>query len=271
MPILTDSHLHSSYSGDCSCPMEAMINRAVSMGLTDICFTEHQDFDFPYRENAEELFLVNTDAYLYELACLKGKYEGRINILFGIELGVQPQIVKELNRYVRSYEFDFVLASSHICHGKDPYYPEFFEGRDDEEAYREYFESVYENLLKFESFDVYAHLDYVVRYGAERDKHYSYGKYRDIFDKILTRLLEREKGLEVNTGGLRNGLSGPNPCADVIRRYRELGGEIITIGSDAHRPEDLAYGFGRAAELLKECGFRYYTVFSQRIAEYRRL
>lgn len=271
MPILTDSHLHSSYSGDCVTPMEDMVLRAVSLGLTDICFTEHQDFDFPYRENPPEIFEVNTDAYLYELACLKKKYEGSIRILFGIELGVQPHLMKELNRYAKAYEFDFLLASSHVCHRRDPYYPEFFEGRSEEEAYREYFESIYENILKFDNFDVYAHLDYVVRYGAGRDKDYSYDKYRDLFDKLLTHLIEHEKGIELNTGGFRNGLSGPNPCAEVIRRYRELGGEIITVGSDAHRTEDIACRFSRAAEILKDCGFRYYSVFTQRTAEYRKL
>ena len=170
-----------------------------------------------------------------------------------------------------SFDFDFVIGSSHVCHDQDPYYPSFYAERSEEEAYREYFEYILENIRSFHNFDVYGHLDYVVRYGPSQDKYYTYDRYRDIFDAILELLLELGKGLELNTGGLKYGLSQPNPCLAILKRYRRMGGDIITIGSDAHRPEQIGYAFVRAAEVLKECGFSHYTTFQNRRPKYHRL
>lgn len=272
MLLTADCHLHSSFSGDSDAPMEEMIRKGISMGLKTMCFTEHQDFDYPDSPEAPgSMFLLNTDSYLYDLARLKEKYAGQIRLLFGVELGLQPEVMRQNAVYARSYDFDFIIGSSHVCHGKDPYYPAFYEGRSESQAYLEYFESILENIRKFSNFDVYGHLDYVVRYGPDRDRNYSYEKYRDVLDAILELLLEKEKGLELNTGGLKSGMRDFHPCADVLKRYRELGGEIITVGSDAHSPEHLAAHFDRAAEALKACGFRYYTVFEKRVPEFVRL
>ena len=272
MPITADFHMHTSYSGDSDTPMEQMIQQAVAAGMKQICFTEHQDFDYPPSDEIPaDYFLVNTDAYLYDLLRYKEKYAGQIQIRFGIELGVQPHLMRELARYVKSFDFDFVIASSHVCNGRDPYYPSFYEGRPEEEAYREYFESILENIKKFKNFDVYGHLDYVVRYGPNKDAEYTYEKYQDIFDRILNLLLENEKGLEINTGGLKYGLRETNPSIALLKRYRQLGGEIITVGSDAHVPAYIGYEFDKAAEILKECGFSYYTTFQNRLPEYHKL
>lgn len=272
MPITADCHLHSSHSGDSDTPMEEMVLEGISKGLTTMCFTEHNDFEYPpSQEEPDNIFLLNTDSYLYDLLKLKEKYSDKIRILFGVELGLQPQIVRQNAVYAKSYDFDFIIGSSHLCHGIDPYYPAFYEGRTDEEAYREYFESILENIKKFSNFDVYGHLDYVVRYGASKDQNYSYEKYKDIFDEILKLLLEKEKGIELNTGGLSKGLRDVHPCTGILKRYRELGGEIITIGSDAHAPAHIGDFFERACEVLKECGFQYYTIFEKRTPEYHKL
>lgn len=272
MAITADYHLHSSFSGDCDTPLEAMVQSAVAKGLTHLCFTEHMDFDYPVSEDAPAgFFEVNTDSYLYELIRCREKYDSVIRINFGIELGLQPSLARKLAVYAKSYDFDFIIGSSHIVNGKDPYYAGYFDGRTEEEGYREYFSSIIENVKKISNYDVYGHLDYVVRYGPLMDREYSYGKYRDIFDAILELLLEKEKGIELNTGGLRKGLKEANPCIDVLKRYRELGGEIITIGSDAHSARDVAADFGRAAQMLVECGFKYYTVFEKRMPEFKRL
>lgn len=272
MPILSDCHLHTHHSGDSEASMEAMIERGIALGLTTMCFTEHNDFGFPESPDLPaDTFLLNTDSYLYELLKMREKYEGKIRLLFGLELGLQTEVFRDNAVFARSYDFDFIIGSSHLCHGMDPYYPTFFEGKSDEEAYREYFQSELENILKFTNYDVYGHLDYVVRYGAGRDTDYSYDKYKDILDKILYALLEKEKGIELNTGGIKSGMRDFHPCRDVLRRYRELGGEIITIGSDAHDPSHIAEHFDRAAEVLKECGFSYYTVFEKRLPEFIKL
>lgn len=272
MKINADYHLHSSFSGDSDTPMEDMIQKGISLGLSTMCFTEHMDMDFPSQKPEDEgIFEVNTDSYLYELIRLKEKYAGQIRILFGIELGIQPHLRRELAVYAKSYDFDFIIASSHLCNGKDPYWPPFYEGRTDAEAYLEYFSSIPECLKTFSNFDVYGHLDYVVRYGKTKDADYDYEVYKDILDQILKTLLEMEKGIEINTGATGYNLKDLNPCTGILKRYRELGGEIITIGSDAHAPSAIARSFDRAADVLKSCGFRYYTTFEKRTPEFHRL
>ena len=272
MPITADLHLHSSHSGDSHTPMEEMILQGISQGLTVMCFTEHNDFEYPASpEGPGDIFLLNTDSYLYDLARLKEKYADKIRLLFGVELGLQPNVMRENAVFAKSYEFDFIIGSSHVCHGRDPYYPDFYEGRSEMEAYREYFESVLENVKKFSNFDVYGHLDYVVRYGPNKDKNYAYETYKDIFDEILKLLLDKGKGIELNTGGIKSGMKDFHPCIDVLKRYRELGGEIITIGSDSHDEKHIGEAFDRAADVLKECGFEYYTIFEKRIPEFKRI
>lgn len=150
--------------------------------------------------------------------------------------------------------FDFVIGSSHIVHGYDPYYKEYFKGREESACYREYFESILENLHAFSEMDVYGHIDYIVRYGPNQNKYYTYERYQDILDEILRTVIARGRGIELNTGGFHYGLGEPNPCRAVIRRYRELGGEIITVGADAHGPEKIAYDFDKAAAILADCG-----------------
>ncbi len=274
MNILSDSHVHSTYSGDAKSTMEQQVEKAVSLGMRSITFTDHNDFDFPYKdEDTKDMFLLNADAYLYDLLRIKAKYEDKIRVLFGVELGLQPdqETVKKNLIFAREHEYDFIIASSHLCHGKDPYYAEFFEGRSEDEAHREYFESILENVKKFSNFDVYGHLDYVVRYGPSKDFHYGYEKHADIIDEILKWLIENEKGIEVNTAGPRSGLKDPNPCWDIVKRYKELGGEIITVGSDAHESDFIQYHFDEVEEKLKELGFKYYAVYENRLPEYFKL
>lgn len=265
MPVLSDCHLHSSFSGDCETPMEEMILQGISLGLKAMCFTEHQDIDFPDSpEEPGSVFLVNTDSYLKELIRCRERYADRIRILFGVELGLQPHIIRENAIYAQSYDFDFIIGSSHICNKKDPYRPSFYEGREESAAYREYFESILENIQRFSDFDVYGHLDYVVRYGPNKDREYTYEKYRDILDAILVALIDKGKGIEINTGGLERGLKELHPCSGIVKRYKELGGEIITIGSDSHGTGNIAAHFDRVRDMLEACGFHYYAVFEKR-------
>lgn len=272
MAILTDCHLHSSFSGDSEAKMEDMIRQGISLGLKELCFTEHQDFDFVYPEGeATDTFLVNTDSYLYELLLLREKYKEQIEVSFGIEIGMQPQLSRKLAAYVKGHDFDFVIASSHLCNGKDPYYPAFFEGRSEEEAYHEYFQSVYDCIYGFRNFDVYGHLDYVLRYGPNKDQNFRFEEYKEDIDKILKLLIQNDKGIELNSSGYANGLSNPHPCKEILMRYKELGGEILTIGSDAHRPEHIGRDFDLVRQLLLDTGFEYYTVFQGRIPQQRKI
>ena len=141
MSIKSDYHLHSHHSGDSDAPMEEMVKNGIAAGLEAMCFTEHVDFDFrPLGKEKSDMFELNADSYLYELLSLKKKYEDQIELLFGLECGMQPHTARENVRFIKEHEYDFVIASVHLCGGKDPYYPEYFEGKEEEEALREYLE-----------------------------------------------------------------------------------------------------------------------------------
>ena len=272
MAIKVDYHLHSDHSSDSTAPMEQMVRSAIEKGLTHICFTEHNDFDYvPHPNDPENFFLLNVDSYLYELLRLREKYADQIRVVFGIELGLQQESVRKNAILAKSHEFDFIIASQHVLNTQDPYYPEFWEGKDEKELFRAYFSSILENVKLMPNFDVCGHLDYVVRYSPTKGASYDYREYLDIFDKLFEFLIENEKGIECNTGAYRSGIDMTNPWFGLLKRYRELGGEIITIGSDAHKPEDIGAHFDKAEAFLKEAGFQYYSIFENRIAEYKKL
>lgn len=262
---LWDSHMHTHFSSDSDAAPEDMILSAINTGLAGICFTDHLDIDYPENPNA---FLLDLPDYTAAILSLKDKYRERFSVRCGIELGLQPHLAELHTAILSQYPFDFVIGSSHVVHGGDPYFPSFYENRREEDCYREYFESILENLQVFDGFDVYGHIDYVVRYGPTQNTNYNWNDYRDIIDEILKFLIDMGKGIELNTGGFKYGLGHPNPTEGIIRRYRELGGEIITIGSDAHAPCHIGFAFDKVSAILKEAGFEYFTVFRQRRPEF---
>lgn len=265
MSAYIDSHLHTSFSADSDTPPRLQIERAIALGMPSLCITDHQDFDGP--PDVMD-FTFDTAAYWDTLLRLKEEYRDRIELRIGVELGIQPDIPTDLASYAASWPFDFVIGSVHFCEGMDPYYPKFYKGRPEEAAYRSYFETELQGFQAYDCFDVAGHLDYVVRYGPNKNALYTYEKYRDIFDEILNVLIEKGKGLECNTAGFKAGLGHPHPTEAILKRYREMGGEILTLGSDAHRPEHMAFHFDQIGDLLKSCGFRYYTVFKERKPEF---
>lgn len=265
MAILHDYHLHTSFSGDSDTPMTAMIKAAQDQGMKGICITEHFDYDFPITDRCPAgKFYLDFDAYQKRFHELHTQSTDKFDLCFGVEFGLQPHLAALHNKLADAYPFDFIIGSVHTCHAKDPYYEPFYEGRPEEEAYREYFSCILENLEAYDNFDTLGHLDYTVRYGPNKDTYYTYELYRDVLDPVLTKLVSMGKALECNTGAINYGLKDLNPSNAILKRYRELGGEYITIGSDAHVPEAIAKGFDRARQVLLDCGFTYYTTFHNR-------
>lgn len=262
--ITADFHAHTSFSTDSSEPLERAAESALLRGLKILCVTEHMDFDYPTGE-----FQLDTAAYRAELFRVKELYKGRLELLFGVELGLMDYLAQRLREYVGEWGFDFVIGSSHLIDGEDPYYPPYFEQLGDKNGILRYFESILANIKAFDDYDVYGHLDYAVRYSSA--KNYSPSDYHEITDEILKLLISKGKGIELNTAGIKYGLGWAHPHPQLLKRYRELGGEIITIGSDGHCAEHYAYAFEQAAQILKDAGFKYYTLFRKRKAEFVKL
>lgn len=279
--ISADYHVHSNFSSDGKATMEQMIEQAIRLGLKRLCFTDHMDYDYPQVGNYT--FQFDIDAYLEAINQIKGKYGNIIKILTGIELGLQPHLGKELYELTDRVPFDFIIGSSHVVDDKDPYLPDYWVGITEEEGIRRYFETIIHNCKAYQGFHVYGHIDYIIRYvpriidwkrnnyGSGKvkipadlvEEIYPYNKYSDIIDEALKTILHYGKGIEVNTSGLTRGFEAPHPRIEILQRYRELGGEIITIGSDSHVPETICHSFDYTATLLYSLGYRYYAVYEE--------
>jgi histidinol-phosphatase (PHP family) len=240
--------------------MEEFVRSAKSKNVDEITFTDHFDI---YDGLNTKFYTMDVDLYYQNYLKFKAATDFPIN--FGIEVGLQPHLTERILNMLGSYPFDFVIASQHVTRktdiGQDP---SFFSGRTRNESYMVYFEEMLENINLYDNFDVFGHLDYVVRYGGFDKKYIEYKEFAEILDEILISLIKRDKGIELNTSGLRYGLPFPHPNTQILKRYKELGGKIITMGSDAHNANDIASDFNKAKELLKTVGFKEIAVFRKR-------
>ncbi len=261
-----DYHMHSNNSGDSKAPMEAMIKSAIDKGLKEICFTEHNDLDYPEFPDLEPgTFDLDIPFYKEELFKLRDKYKDQITVKYGIEIGMQPQVAKDNMKIVSENDFDFVIASVHLVDKKDPFYGDFWGWDKIENIFKRFFDITLENLKLFTDYDVLGHLDYIARYVPNGDTTYSYARFKEQIDEILAHLAKNGKGLDFNSKVL--GYSDtllPNPCTEALKRFKELGGEIITFGSDAHRPETIGCEFAKMRQIALDCGFTHYYTFDHR-------
>lgn len=261
---MKDCHVHTKISHDGISKMEEYLEVVKSLGVDEITFTEHYDI---YDGLETNLKTLDVDSYYEYYKKVKENNDFKIN--FGIEIGLQPDIKDTVTNMVEKYPFDFIIGSSHITCKKDMAMDKsFFDGLTRKEAYMKYFNEVLENIRLYDDFDVYGHLDYVVRYGGYAEKTIEYEEFKEILDEILKELINKGKGLEINTSGIRYGLGNCHPNVDILKRYKELGGKIITLGSDAHKIEHLAKDFNVALEALKEIGFEEITFFHNRKPEF---
>lgn len=263
--FIADYHTHCNFSSDSDTPMENIVRRAMDLGLKQLALTDHLDYDYP---NLDFPFLIDYDEYSKTFFRLKEKYNNEIKLIFGVEIGLQPHLKQQIDDLLNKYNFDFIIASTHVVDKLDLYNGDFFKNKTKQQAYLLYFEDILNNIKIYNRFNVYGHLDYIVRYGDFDDKALKYTDYKDIIDEILKTLISNGKGIELNTSGFRYNLNSTHPQFDVVKRYKDLGGEIITVGSDAHSEEYIASHFKEAYNILKELGFKYLTVFENQKPEF---
>ncbi len=258
--ILADCHVHSAFSDDCEITVEQMIDTAIAQGRKYFYITDHHDFDYPIMDDGVT-FQLEQIPYIQHMESLKQHYKDKIQLRIGLELGLMAHIKDKTEAYAKAYAYDFIIGSSHMVNGVDPYYPAYYADKSEYQAYEQYFLSILDNVKAYECFHVYGHLDYIMRYVPNQTKPYDPMEYYDIFKELLTIIVDKGKGLEVNTGSLYKGFEFPHPHETILKLYKQLGGEVVTIGSDAHKPQHLGFGFDRAEALLQKCGFTHYTLF----------
>jgi histidinol-phosphatase (PHP family) len=252
--------MHTRFSTDGLMEAEEACETAVGLGLSGIAFTDHLDYDYP----GEESFLIDFDQYFSCISSVSEKYKNQLKILKGVEVGIQPHVIEDTLKVINSYPFDYVLASVHIVDRLDPYRCFFYKGKTKLEAYKRYLEEIYFMISNLISFDMVGHFEYIIRYAGYADRTLKYADHSDIFDMILKKLVELGRGFELNTGSFRDCRPDAEYDIELLKRYRDLGGELICLGSDAHRTEHIAARFGYYIQLIREAGFKYTVHFEDR-------
>ena len=256
--MLTDYHVHTKYSDDSEYPMEEVVRDAIALGLSEICFTDHvdygikRDWDDPrgveYRRGGpgepERMPVVNVNypEYAAEFGRLKEKYKDQITLKMGMEFGMQTHTIPQYEKLFSSYPFDFIILSVHQVEDKEFWTQDFQRGR---------------------TYSVLGHLDLISRY--DKAGYFPFEKIRPIVTEILKTVIADGKGIEINTSSHRYGLRDLTPSRDILRLYRDLGGEVITIGSDSHKKEHLGAFVRETMDEMKALGFKAFYTFDKMV------
>lgn len=273
--VLFDNHNHSEFSFDGKrTSVEKSTLAAADAGLGGVAFTDHCDFFVPamkaeYEQLVPETFDVN--AQQAEIDRVQALIDGRIGgerkfrILKGIEIGMHEDCHGEIRRTLGENSFDQVIASVHYLDGIDPFYGGYYEGKDWKEAYGHYLETIWKEMTWLKDFDIMGHFDYVVRYAPYSSTSLLYRDFSDILDEMFRYLIQEGKALEINTKSYQE-YNGRLVTIDteVLKRYRELGGEIVSFGSDSHDAHRIGHAIMEHALLLKSLGFRWSAHYESR-------
>lgn len=268
--LLFDNHNHSQFSFDGKkSSIEGCAHEAISKGLSGIAFTDHCDFFVPamkaqYENLVPEVFdVAPQQAEIDSVQEVVG--EGRLKILKGIEVGMHEDHHEDIRAMLSDNSFDQVIASVHYLDGIDPFYGGYYEDKDWKTAYGHYLETIYKEMTWLGDFDIMGHFDYVVRYAPYPETCLRYRDFSDILDEMLRYLIHEGKALEINTKSYQD-YKGRLVSLDteVLERYRRMGGEIISLGSDSHDPSRVGHNFTYFAELFKSMGFRWTAHYEKR-------
>lgn len=269
---LVDIHSHSNISPDGNDPPEDMASRAAELGVRHFGLTDHLELDRAGDEKWDPAAALKHMRPAYEK--LHREYDGRMNVYFGVEMGQALHDLPVAERILAENDFDYVIGSVH----RTEHYKNIRLIADDEQerccAVKEHYEEMLA-LAEWGKFSVLAHMTFLLRFtgvdtpnGLVTDKtkrsQAAFETHKPIIDKILQTIISKEIALEVNCSGYRFGFGSPMPSAEFLKRYRELGGRLITVGSDAHRTGDIASGIPEGCGLLKELGFSEVCVFEKK-------
>ena len=261
--MLIDYHLHTTFSADSiQTPREA-IERAIELGFDEITVTDHMDL-LP-EDIHDETHILNAEKYFTALEALRDEYRAQITVNIGAEIGLNRGMVEKSAEFVRSYHFDFIIASLHRINYQSMRTPGYLASFGSKEnLYRAYYHNLGELLDEFDEFDICGHLDFIRRVMPFKYEPDDYFIELEYIESLLKRLISRGKGIEINTSGMRHPSHATLPHLPIVMRYHELGGEILTIGADSHRTDHVGWGLKEITELLPSMGITKLTTFKKR-------
>lgn len=267
-----DYHIHSEFSDDSEALLEAQVEAAISAGLDEICVTDHVDYgvktdwDDPSPiafAHGHWMANVHYPEYFAKIRRLRRIYAGKIRIKAGLEFGVQSHRIAENRALYETYreQMDFALCSIHEIDDTEFWTYDFQKGKTQEAYNHAYYEEMRKVVERFDGYSVLAHVDLIARYDPAGV--YPFRKIRPYLEKIFAHIIRKGKGIELNTSSWRYKLEDTTPSRDILRLYREMGGRILTIGSDAHAPDRIGEHLDRARRILRdEIGFKEYCTFT---------
>lgn len=263
--IPQDYHMHSNFSGDCVATMASMCQAAIDQGIPEIGFTEH--YDLHPLESIRDMF--QPEPWLAEIERCRAQFGDRLTIRAGIEIG-EPHIYQtETQQMLARYPFDYALGSLHWVDNDSVFNPKFFRAYPEQQAYQLFFAEL-ERMTRLGGFDSLSHFDVPLRtahdvYGGNYNPH----QHEAAIRAVLQNCIDQGIALDLNTAALRLRANLLTPRLEILQWYTEMGGERITLGSDAHRPENVGKHLDTALRIALQAGLRYTTHFAQRQAELR--
>lgn len=259
---MIDTHTHTCHSHDSALSPEALLQAASEKGCELIAVTNHCDRDIVGVRSCAHIAQLDVDRTFRELSALQARAGNRTRVAVGLECGWAKFCEADYTEILSRYPWDFVINSIHMTDGEDLYMPSYFAHRDKIQAYTLYLQSVRASLDAPYPYETIGHVGYVMRKAPYPDNAMRYADHADLLDDILRTLVEKGKALELNSNakGTQQSLL---PSREILVRYRELGGELLTFGSDAHTADRIGDKYDIAAAMAREAGFRYFFGFLQ--------
>lgn len=268
--MFADYHVHTNFSDDSVYPMEDVVRDAIRMGMDEICFTDHVDYgvkedwdsgkEIEYRDG-EPIANVDYPRYAERIRQMQCLYGDRIAMRMGMEFGMQMHTIPQFQSLYDRYPFDFIILSVHQVEDQEFWTGDFQKGRTQQEYNERYYEELLGLVEHYRDYSVLGHMDLIVRY--DENGVYPFEKVRPIVEEILKRVIRDGKGIEVNTSYKRYRLADTTPSRAVLKLYQELGGRILTLGSDSHKPEHLGAYIKETKNLLRTMGFHEFCTYEK--------
>lgn len=276
--MYVDYHVHSEFSDDSIYPMEQIVKDAIAGGVEELCFTDHVDYGIKedwdcgheIRYRGEEPFAnVDYPSYVSKISELQDKYNGQIRIKLGLEFGMQMHTISKYEKLFKRYPFDFIILSVHQVEDLEFWNQDFQRGRTQKEIRERYYEEMLQLVNGYQNYSVLGHMDMIDRYDEYGS--YPFEKLKPVIEEILKTVIKNGKGMEFNTSYHRYGLKDTTPSVEILKLYKQLGGEILSLGSDSHSAEHLGAYMDEARDILKKVGFEYFCTYDKMIPQFHKL
>lgn len=259
---MQDLHMHCKFSFDSHTNPEENIKSCINNNIKIMAFTDH--IDKYCQKNADDM-TFDLDDYFSTINLLREKYKKDIKILTGVEIGIAYENKDIINKIIKDNPFDFIIGSIHAVEFVDVWGQRKIIEKDPINSFRKYYSYMIDSVKAIKDFSVLGHIDYIDRYINDKSLIPKYESYEDLIEKLLKELIDTNRGIEVNTAGFRNNLPHANPKDNILTKYKLMGGDIITLGSDSHTPNTCGYMIDETIKHIKDLGFNHISYFENKI------